>query len=230
MLSACLSGSNGCDWSWSGEALAYFPGGDPAGSDDGCPGSLFGTGHNWLQWLSEISIPAPRLSTARQLSELPTAVTLQPFLDIRAGLFAWPLEIPRAGLACLPAQSGQESGKLYFAWAPHMGEGRTDPSHGWSGLDLEIGRKAPACGGRETIGTMSAAIISWRSRLPGPTPTSPAGAWAAAASATAARELRGRHCWRWRPGRPGIRRCRVPPWPPGPCSFTAMPMSPRRGP
>jgi len=131
------AGSNGCDWSWSGEALAYFPGGDPAGPDDGCPGSLFGTGHNWLQWVSEISIPAPRLSSGKQLSELPTAVTLQPFVDIRAGLFDWPLEIPRAGLACLPAQAGQESGKLYFAWAEHMGEGRTDPSHGWAGLDLD---------------------------------------------------------------------------------------------
>ena len=131
------AGSNGCDWSWSGEALAYFLGGDPAGPDDGTPGSLFGTGHNWLQHVSEIAIPAPVVSAAKDLSALPTASTLQPFADIRAGLFQWPLEIPRAGLACLPAQPGQSAAMLYFAWAPHMGEGRTDPSHGWCGLDLE---------------------------------------------------------------------------------------------
>jgi hypothetical protein len=129
-------GSNGCDWSWSGEALAYYPGGDAGGPDDGCPGSLFGTGHNWLQWISEIAIPAPAISAGRSLSDLPTASTLQPFADIRAGLFDWPLEIPRAGLACLPAQAGQSSGKLYFAWAQHMGETETRPSHGWSRLDL----------------------------------------------------------------------------------------------
>ena len=129
-------GSNSCDWSWSGEALAYYPGGDPGGSDDGCPGSLFGTGHNWLQWISEITIPAPVVSPARKLSDLRSASTLQPFADIRAGLFDWPLEIPRAGLAYLPAQAGQSAGKLHFAWAQHMGETETRPSHGWADVTL----------------------------------------------------------------------------------------------
>jgi hypothetical protein len=142
------AGSNGCDWSWSGEALAYIPDGDPGGPDDGCPGSLFGTGHNWLQWISEIAIPAPVIAASRRLGELPVASTLQPFADIRAGLFAWPLEIPRAGLAYLPAQSGQSSGKLYFAWAQHMGETETNPSHGWAGLDLA----APGTAGLWRVG------------------------------------------------------------------------------
>ncbi len=130
------AGSNGCDWSWSGEALAYYPDGDAGGANDGFPGSLFGTGHNWLQWISEISIPAPVVSAGKSLSELPFASTLQPFADIRAGLFDWPLEIPRAGLAYLPAQAGQSSARLYFAWARHMGETETNPSHGSTGLDL----------------------------------------------------------------------------------------------
>ncbi|MBN2345536.1 MAG: hypothetical protein JXO51_04035 [Candidatus Aminicenantes bacterium] len=130
-------GSNGCDWSWSGEALAYHPGGDGGGPDDGFPGSLFGTGHNWLQWVSEISIPAPVVVAGGNLDGLPLASTLQPFADIRAGLFDWPLEIPRAGLACLPAQGSQTAGKLYCAWAQHMGEGDTLPSHGWAGPDLD---------------------------------------------------------------------------------------------
>jgi hypothetical protein len=142
------AGSNGCDWSWSGEALAYFPGGDDAGPDDGHPGSLFGTGHNWLQYVSEISIPAPVVSVSKNLAALPVASTLQHFADIRAGLFAWPLEIPRAGLACLPAQGAQTGSRLYFAWAQHMGEGETLASHGWAGLDLD----APATAGTWRIG------------------------------------------------------------------------------
>ena len=125
-------GSNGCDWSWSGEALAYFPGGDPAGSDDGCPGSLLGTGHNWLQWLSEISIPAPRLSTGKQLAELPTASTLQPFADIRAALFDWPLEIPARGPGLPSRPTRAERGHALFRLGAAHGRGanRSQPRLG----------------------------------------------------------------------------------------------------
>lgn len=123
-------------WEWSGEALTYYPDGDPGGPADGFPGSLFGTGHNWNQYVSEISIPAPIISPDKDVGELNTATTLQEFHDIRGGLFAWPLEIPRAGLEYLPPQGSQTTGKLYFAWAQHMGEGATDATHGWAELDL----------------------------------------------------------------------------------------------
>ncbi|MBN1257687.1 MAG: hypothetical protein JXA52_08280, partial [Planctomycetes bacterium] len=49
-------------WLWSGQALAYFPEGDPGGEADGYPGSIFGTGHDWNQYVSEISIPQPVIS------------------------------------------------------------------------------------------------------------------------------------------------------------------------
>jgi len=130
-------------WAWSGNALAYYPDGDPDGEDDGCPGSLFGTGHNWNTYVSEISIPAPVDSAGKNLEDLNTASTLQPFADIRGGLFG-PLEIPRVGLAYLPSQGEQTAGKLYFAWAQHMGEGDTNPSHGWSELDLSNPQTAGA--------------------------------------------------------------------------------------
>ena len=130
------AGSNGSDWTWSGEAAAYWPEGDPTGTEDGFPGSLFATGHNWQQWLSEISIPLPGVSPGKNPADLPVATTLQPFHDIRAGLFEWPLEIPRAGLAYMPAQTGQSAGKLYFAWAQHLDEGATHPTHGWADLNL----------------------------------------------------------------------------------------------
>lgn len=122
-------------WRWAGAALAYYPEGDGGGPDDGAPGSLFGTGHDWRQWLSEVSIPAPVVSPGKDVAELNVAETLQPFQDVRAGLFG-PMEIPRAGLEYLPAQGEQAGGKLYFAWAQHMGEGETNASHGWCETDL----------------------------------------------------------------------------------------------
>ncbi len=130
-------------WEWSGAAMTYYPAGDPGGTNDGFPGSIFGTGHDWNQYVSEISIPVPVISPGKNLDELNTATTLQDFHDIRAGLFPT-FEIPRVGLEYLPPQGEQTTGKLYFAWAQHMGEGETNPSHGWSELDLADSQTAGA--------------------------------------------------------------------------------------
>jgi hypothetical protein len=122
-------------WGWSGQALAYCPTGDPDGPADGYPGSLFGTGHNWNQQVSELSIPAPVISESKTLDELPTARTLQPFATIRENLFE-DMEQPRAGLAWLPTMGEQSSPKLYFCFAPHLDETGTAASHGWCEIDL----------------------------------------------------------------------------------------------
>jgi len=122
-------------WEWSGTALTYYPQGDPQGPADGFPGSLFGTGHEWNQYVSEISIPIPVNSPAKNLQALNSAGTLQDFEDIRGALFP-PLEQARVGLEYLPAQGAQGSGKLYFAWAAHLDEGATLPTHGWCELNL----------------------------------------------------------------------------------------------
>ena len=124
-------------WVWSGEAMTYYPDGDPDGPADGYPGSIFGTGHNHYQYVSEITIPVPINSPTKNLNGLNTATTLQPFQNIRGGLYDFEaFEIPRVGLEYLPAQGEQTSGKLYFCWAQHMGEGDTNPSHGWCELEL----------------------------------------------------------------------------------------------
>jgi hypothetical protein len=124
-------------WKWSNwsSGLTYYADGDPVGENDGYPGSLFGVGHDWNQYVSEISIPMPVNSTAKNLAELNIATTLQPFADIRDGLFPG-MEMPRVGLAYLPPKGAQTTGKLYFAWAPHLDETATNPSHGWSELTL----------------------------------------------------------------------------------------------
>ncbi|MEW6356853.1 MAG: hypothetical protein AB1696_11030 [Planctomycetota bacterium] len=122
-------------WLWSGAALTYYPGGDPKGPDDGYPGSLFGVGHDWNNHVSEIGIPAPVVSAAKNLDELNTATTLQEFKDITGGMFG-EMEQPRVGLEYLPKQGEQQTDKLYFCRAPHLGDVDKNPSHGWCELDL----------------------------------------------------------------------------------------------
>jgi hypothetical protein len=130
-------GPEGIGWPWSGEALTYYPGGDPAGPPDGYPGSLFGTGHNWNQWVSEISIPVPIDSPTQDLNDLNVATTLQDFRNIRGDLFNHlNFEIPRAGLQYLPAQGQQVTGKLHFCWGQHLQEEGEAATHGWCELDL----------------------------------------------------------------------------------------------
>ncbi len=125
-------GSGGSNWDYSGHGLTHYPGGDHAGPDDGFPGSLYGVGFDQNLQVSEISIPAP--VNSKNLDELNTAVTLQPFADITGGVITEELAIPRLGLEYLPPQGEQTTGKLHFAWGEHI-QG-FDPSHGWSELDL----------------------------------------------------------------------------------------------
>jgi len=125
------------NWEWSNWASAatYYPGGDPAGPNDGYPGSLFGVGHDQTQFVSEISIPVPRKSATKNVNELNTAGVLQDFNDIKGGLFGY-IEMPRVGLEYLPPQGAQTTGKLHFSWAQHLDEGNTGPTHGWCELNL----------------------------------------------------------------------------------------------
>jgi hypothetical protein len=124
-------------WLYSGQGITYYPEGDPDGPEDGTPGSLFGIGHDWHQYVSELSIPRAVVSKARNLSELNTATTLQPFADVRGNLFPGDLEQARSDIEYLPPQGNQKKGKLCFCWGPHMHEGQTAPSHGICELDLK---------------------------------------------------------------------------------------------
>lgn len=125
--------NSGSNWDYSGQGLTYYPGGDPNGPDDGFPGSLFGFGHDHHVQVSEIRIPAPVIS--KNLDDLNTAVTLQPFADITGGIFnPEAMDLPVADLAYLPPQAGQDTGKLHFTFGQHFQD--FEPSHGWAELDL----------------------------------------------------------------------------------------------
>ncbi|MFC1568987.1 T9SS type A sorting domain-containing protein [bacterium] len=129
-------GSGGSDWNYSGTAMTYYPDGDPGGPDDGFPGSIFAVGHDQQMMLSEISIPDPIISSTKNTEELSMTQTLQSFQDIRNSNYAFvdPYNIPVMGLAYLPAQGTQTSGKLHFCWGQHIQF--QDPSHGWCELNL----------------------------------------------------------------------------------------------
>ena len=132
--------SGGSSWEFSGYAATYYPAGDPAGPDDGYPGSIFAVGHDHHQMVSEISIPVPVAS--RDLEDLNMATTLQGFRDITGGMYGY-LEIPRAGLEYLPPQGPQETGKLHFSWGQHF-EFDQEPTHGWAEVNLSDPKTAGA--------------------------------------------------------------------------------------
>jgi len=129
-------------WYWGGSAMTYYPEGDISGIQDGYPGSIYGTGHAWNLFISEISVPIPVLSGDKNPELLNTAETLQLFTNVRGDLFidssGEPLfyEMLRAGMEYLPAQGSQATGKIHMAWGQHLQEGNIDPSHMWCELDL----------------------------------------------------------------------------------------------
>ncbi len=135
-------------WEYGGTAMAYYPLGDADEVTDGYPGSIIASGFDVLQYFSEISIPIPTISTSKNIAELNTAETLQPFSDVTGGLFNALLEeMPRVGVEYLSAQRGQTSNKLYYCWGSHfqeMGEGSDMPSHSWSEVDLQNPQTAGA--------------------------------------------------------------------------------------
>lgn len=120
-------------WKWGGYAMTYYPGGDPNGPDDGYPGSIYGAGHAREHRVSEISIPVPVISASKNLGELNTASTLQAFRDI---FNVSNLEMPRTGLAYLPKQNQQTTGKLYLCKGQHLHEEGVFLTHEWCELNL----------------------------------------------------------------------------------------------
>ncbi len=137
--------SGGSDWTWSGDAMAYYPDGDADGPDDGFPGSIFGIGHDWHKMVSEISIPVPVVSPTKSLVELNTAETLQPFADVHSdvGRLGVLNEMLRVGMEYLPPQGSQATGKLYLCFGQHLQEDvERVASHMWCEPDLTGSRGA----------------------------------------------------------------------------------------
>ncbi len=136
-----LPGPSGASsWSYSGKGLGYYPQGDPSGPADGATGSLFGVGHDWETYVSEITIPSPVVSTAKDVNALNAATTLQAFADIRAFDPGGSEQI-YGDVEYLPAQGAQTNGKLHYTFGRHFQYDKC-VSHGWCELVLTNCRSA----------------------------------------------------------------------------------------
>lgn len=131
-----VCGTNDQCWEYGARSITYYPGGDPAGSADGYPGSLFGVNHQNSRKVAELSIPAP--VNTRTYSALPTAATLQPFSNILDGVSLSSRLDLFGGLAFIPAQGAQLTDLLYWSWYEYymVSSGGDVASVGTSGLDL----------------------------------------------------------------------------------------------
>jgi len=127
-------------YAYGGNAMTFNPEGDPSGSNDGFPGSLFITGHDRLPYgeltngnqVAEVSIPAP--VNVRDMAALSRAEFLQDFQDVTAGHFIGIEEIVRIGMLYL---DNPVTGPLiHIAWGEHIQPDPTVPTHGWFNTDL----------------------------------------------------------------------------------------------
>lgn len=105
---------------WGGEAIAYFPTGDGGGSGpaDGFFGSLFVTNLNQREngLVGEVSIPAPVISSTKELEQLNQASLLTQPVNIRPSNVEEReyVDIWRTGLEFLPVEN-----RLYSSWSIH---------------------------------------------------------------------------------------------------------------
>ncbi|MBI4231752.1 S-layer homology domain-containing protein [Candidatus Peregrinibacteria bacterium] len=127
-------------FAYGGYAMALNPDGDPSGPDDDFPGSLYISGHDYLEYVAEVSIPVPKDQRPIGVLNLNTAAFLQPFEEITEGM----LDSTDGGngtrldgLAYLGPQGNQTSGKLYWTVRTYYNvDGSSDLSHGASDLDF----------------------------------------------------------------------------------------------
>ncbi|MBN1888681.1 MAG: putative Ig domain-containing protein [Thermoflexales bacterium] len=124
-------------WSYGGYGMSYYPNGD-AGNTDAYPGSLFSiSDYPNNNYVSEFSIPVPLISAGKNLGDLPTATTLQPFADITGGRQISGLQdsLTVVDIQYYPRQGAQTSDKLYWVmFEYYMPE--DEIGHGWSELTL----------------------------------------------------------------------------------------------
>jgi hypothetical protein len=122
-------------FAYGGNAMTFNSDGNPAGTGDILPGSLFVMGHDRQAWgqlpngnqVAEISIPAPVMAT--HPDELPMAEFIQGFHEVLAGRFNGLDEIPRAGMAYYSHEL--TGAKIHIGWGQHMPPQEIVPTHGW---------------------------------------------------------------------------------------------------
>ncbi|OGJ88031.1 MAG: hypothetical protein A2487_04290 [Candidatus Raymondbacteria bacterium RifOxyC12_full_50_8] len=132
-------GAIGTNWDYAGTALGYYPPGDPGGTADGYPGSLFGRSYHGNSEVTEVAIPQPVVS--KTFGSLHLAQTLHAGVDINPDpdnpWCCGPIHVH--GLQYLLPQGQQEQGKMYVNWGYYWccdPYGEYNPTMGWINPDL----------------------------------------------------------------------------------------------
>lgn len=123
-------------WNFASSGLAYYPDGNPAGTEDELSGSLYGVGHPHAPQLSEVSIPKPIISD--NPADLRRARRLQDFSNnIWPAVYEGNWQPAGGGDPVIGITYHQERGieglfySIYNSYA--MGESK---AHGYVPLDL----------------------------------------------------------------------------------------------
>lgn len=127
-------------FAYGGNAMTFNPDGDPAGPDDGFPGSLFIMGHDRMPYgdlpdgnqVAEINIPVPQISS--DVARLDIADFLQGFSNIAEGHFVGLDEIPRVGMQYI--NRIPTGPVIHIAWGQHFQE-TPIASHAWFSPTLD---------------------------------------------------------------------------------------------
>ena len=136
------AGDRPATFEYGGMAMTFRPDGDPGGSGDGFPGSLFVMGHPRLAYgelpdgnqIAEVTIPKP--SKGKNLEQMSQSAFVQSFHNAAQGLFKNYEEIPRVGMEYLNTPA---TGPLiHLAWGQHFHEDEREriPTHAWIDIDL----------------------------------------------------------------------------------------------
>jgi hypothetical protein len=127
------------DWAYSGQALTFYPGGNPSPSGGEGPGSLYAVAHDRDMLIGELSIPEP--VKARTSEGLREARVLREAAD------PWPRAYDgrwqprgdvqtRVGLAYHPGVDGVGEGLHYSIFMSYSGD-QDAASHGMLAVDLK---------------------------------------------------------------------------------------------
>ncbi len=102
-------------WNGGGRGMTFRADGDPAGDQDGFPGSLISHGKTNKSMISEFSIPKPVVSPTKNIDELPVATTLQGFVEITGGRQSSGLTTPTlSDIQVVQIQDEPKQNKLYW--------------------------------------------------------------------------------------------------------------------
>ena len=138
------NGERPVTFAYGGEAMTHNPAGNPGGSEEQLPGSLFVMGHNRMPYgelpdgnrIAEITIPTPVIATS--INDLPQGEFIQDFHNVDSGFFTVFEEIPRVGMEYLDTPA---TGPLiHLTWGQHFHDQPANQiaSHAWFSPDLSM--------------------------------------------------------------------------------------------